>query len=75
MHRGRYVAVIEYDFAIDESAPNVRPIEHIRNMFTTGIVERGIKEVLCDDIFDPSIGTCKVTQTYFDMYAVPSEEV
>lgn len=74
MYKGRYVAVIEYDFAIDESAPNVRPIEQIKDMFTTGIVERGIKEVLFDDIFDPSIGDCKVTQTYFDMYSALPEE-
>lgn len=74
MYKGRYVAVIEYDFMIDESAPNVRPIEDIRDMFKNGIVKRGIEEVLCDDIFDPSIGNCKVTETFFGMCEVPKEE-
>lgn len=74
MYKGRYVAVIEYDFAIDDADPNVRPIEHIREAFVSGVVDRGIEEVLCDDIFDPSIGKCKVTQTLFDMYEAPKEE-
>lgn len=74
MYNGRYVAVIEYDFMIDESAPDVRPIEDIRDIFKNGIVKRGIEEVLCDDIFDLSIGNCKVTETFFDMHEVPKED-
>ena len=74
MHKGRYVALVEYDFMIDESDPNVRPIEYIRDMFKNGTVEGGIAEVLNDDIFDPSIGSFKVTQTFFDMYEVAKEE-
>lgn len=74
MHKGRYVALVEYDFMIDESDPNVRPIEYIRDMLRNGTIETGIANVLCDEVFDTSCGSCKVTQTFFDMYEVAKEE-
>lgn len=74
MYKGRYVALVEYDFKFDESAPNVRPIEPIWDMFNSGTIETGIANLLCDEVFDTSIGNCKVTQTFFDLYKVPKEE-
>lgn len=74
MYKGRYVALVEYDFKIDESAPNVRPIEHIREMFKSGMIETELANLLCDEVFDPSIGNCNVTQTFFDMYEVANDD-
>lgn len=74
MHKGRYVALVEYDFMIDESDPNVRPIEYIRDMLRNGTIETGIANVLCDEVFDTSMGNCKVTQTFSDIYEVAKEE-
>jgi len=74
MYKGRYVALVEYDFKIDESDPNVRPIEHIRDMFKSGMMETELANLLCDEVFDPSIGNCKVTQTFFDMYEVMNDD-
>ena len=74
MYKGRYVALVEYDWTFDDSAPNARPIEHIMDMFKSGMVETELANLLCDEVFDPSIGNCKVTQTFFDMYEVANDE-
>lgn len=75
MYKGRYVAVVEYDFTFDETLPHARPVEHVRGFFRSGEVEKAIKDMLCIDVFDPDMGECEVTQTYFDMHEVPPEEV
>lgn len=74
MYKGRYVALVEYDFNFDESAPNVRPVEYIRDMFKSGMFETEIANVICDEVFDPSIGNCKVTKMFFDMCEVANDE-
>lgn len=74
MHNGRYVAVIEYDFAWNEKAPNARPVEHVQGFFRSGEIEKEIRRMLCTEIFDPEMGNCEVTQTFFDMREVPKED-
>lgn len=74
MYKGRYVALVEYDFTFDDSAPNARPIEEIHKMFRDGNVEKELTQLLCDEAFDPRMGDCKVTQMYFTLYEQPKEE-
>ena len=73
MYKGRYVALVEYDFKIDESDPNVRPIEQIQEMFRCGMFEKELADLMNEEVFDPNIGDCKVTQTFFDMHVMPEE--
>ena len=72
--KGRYVAQIEYDFVFDDSAPNARPVAEISNMFRSGEVELSLNKLLVEEVFDPSIGECDVTQLYFDMHEPPEED-
>ena len=71
MYKGRYVAVIEYDWTFDNNAPNARPVEQVREMFRSGDFETELCKILCDEVFDARMGNCKVTQTLFDMYEQP----
>lgn len=66
--------MVEYDFEIDESAPNVRPIEEIHKMFRNGNVEKELTQLLRDEAFDPRMGDCEVTQMYFTLYEAPKED-
>lgn len=74
MYKGRYVSLVEYDFTFDDSAPNARPIEEIHKMFRNGNFEKELTQLLCDEVFDPQMGDCKVTQMYFTLYEAPKEE-
>lgn len=73
MYKGRYVAVIEYDFAFDESLPHAKRVENISDFFRSGEIEKEIENELHLVIFPPENGECKVTQAYFDVYEVPKE--
>ena len=72
-HKGRYVAVVEYDFIFDDSLPNARPIGAVKEMFKSGAVEDELYSLLCAEAFDPEMGELKVTQTYFDMYELQED--
>lgn len=71
MYKGRYVAVIEYDFVFNNHDPDARPIEQIQEQFRSGVVETGLTDLLRNEAFDADIGKWKVTQTLFDMYELP----
>ena len=73
LYKGRYVALVEYDFTFDAEAPNARPIEDIYNTFRSGDVETELAQLLCDEAFDTRMGNCKVTQQYFTLYEAPKE--
>ena len=73
MYKGRYVAVIEYDFLFDETLPHARPVEQVQEFFRSGVAEQEILYLMNTDVLPPEMGECKVTQTYFDMYEVPEE--
>lgn len=71
MIKGKYVAVVEIDFAIDENDPTIKPFDKIRD------------EVRCD--FTPAIqgmlggelegvGKVTVNQMYADLYQVQAAE-
>lgn len=72
--KGRYVVQIEYDFVFDDTVPNTRTVNEIRNMFTSGEAEIGITNIMNEEVFDPSFGKCSVTQMYFDMHELPEED-
>lgn len=71
MYKGRYVAIIEYDFVFDNHAPNALPVDQVRETFRCGAVEKGLAKLLRDEAFDLDVGNWKVTQTLFDMYEQP----
>lgn len=73
MYKGRYVAVIEYDFVFDPSQPNAMSAEIVQDFFRSGVVEQGIICQTSAGVFPKDMGACKVTQTYFDMFEVPEE--
>ena len=71
MYKGRYVAMIEYDFTFDNNAPKAKPVEQVREMFRSGEIETYVRKLLYEEVLDAQLGNCKVTQTLFDMHELP----
>lgn len=67
MIKGRYVALVELDFHIDESLYS-QPFEDMKNDITNGNLTEMIKELLEIEIDD--LADINVTQQYADMYKV-----
>ena len=65
MIKGKFVATIEIDIALDENTPNLLPFEKLKVAVHYDI-EDAVKDMLCEEFGD--IGTVKVTKTFADLY-------
>ena len=65
MIKGKFVATIEIDIAVDESTPNLLPFEKLKKAVHNGM-EVAVKDMLCEEFGD--IATVKVTKTFADLY-------
>ena len=65
MIKGKFVATIEIDIAVDENTPNWLPSEELKEAVHNEI-EIAVKDMLCDEFGD--IATVKVTKTFADLY-------
>ena len=65
MIKGKFVATIEIDIAVDENTPNLLPFEKLKKAVHNNTVV-AIKDMLCEQFGD--IATVKVTKTFADLY-------
>ena len=65
MIKGKFVATIEIDIAVDENTPNLLPFEKLKEAVHNEM-EIAVKDMLCEEFGD--IGTVKVTKTFADLY-------
>ena len=65
MIKGKFVATIEIDIAIDENTANLLPFEKLKTAVHNDM-ETAIKDMLCEEFGD--IATVKVTKTFADLY-------
>ena len=65
MIKGKFVATIEIDIAIDENTPNLLPFEKMKEAVHNKM-EVAVKDMLCEEFGD--IATVKVTKTFADLY-------
>ncbi len=71
MIKGRYVALVEVDFSLDDHKEGIRPFEDIRNDFVNGYVTEELAKELKELFYDDKgLTTIKVTQQYADLYKV-----
>ena len=65
MIKGKFVAMIEIDIAVDENTPNLLPFEKLKEAVHNDM-ETAIKNMMCEEFGD--IATVKVTKTFADLY-------
>ena len=65
MIKGKFVATIEIDIAIDENTPNLLPFEELKEAVHNEM-EIAVNDMLCDEFGD--VATVKVTKTCADLY-------
>ena len=65
MIKGKFVATIEIDIAVDENTPNLLPFEKLKDAVHNDM-ETAVKDMLCEEFGD--IATVKVTKTFADLY-------
>ena len=65
MIKGKFVATIEIDIAIDENTPNLLPFERLQEAVRNDM-ETAVKDMLCEEFGD--IAAVKVTKTFADLY-------
>ena len=65
MIKGKFVATVEIDIAIDENTSNLLPFEKLKKAVHND-TEVAIKDMLCEEFGD--IATVKVTKTFADLY-------
>ena len=65
MIKGKFVATIEIDIAVDENNPNFLPFEKLKGAVHNDM-ETAVKDLLCEEFGD--IATVKVTKTFADLY-------
>ena len=65
MIKGKFVATIEIDIAIDENTPNLLPFEKLKESVNNEM-ETAVNDMLCDEFGD--VATVKVTKTFADLY-------
>ena len=67
MIKGKFVATIEIDIAIDENTQNLLPFEELKEAVHNEM-EVAVKEMLHDEFGD--IATVNVTKMFADLYQV-----
>ena len=65
MIKGKFVATIEIDIAIDENTQNLLPFEELKEAVHNEM-EIAVKDMLCDEFGD--VATVKVTKSFADLY-------
>ena len=65
MIKGKFVATIEIDIAVDENTPNLLPFEKLKEAVHNEM-EAAVKDMLCEEFGD--IATVKVTKTFADLH-------
>ena len=63
--KGKFVATIEIDIAVDENTQNLLPFEKLKEAVHNEM-EIAVKEMLCEEFGD--VATVKVTRTFADLY-------
>ena len=67
MIKGKFVATIEIDIAVDENTSNLLPFEKLKGVVQNDM-EIALKDMLCDEFRD--VATVKVTKSFADLYQV-----
>ena len=65
MIKGKFVATIEIDIAVDENTSGLLPFEKMKENVQNDM-ETVVKDMLCDEFGD--IATVKVTKSFADLY-------
>ena len=65
MIKGKFVATIEIDIAVDENMPGLLPFEELKEAVHDDM-EAAVKDMLCDEFGD--VATVKVTKSFADLY-------
>ena len=65
MIKGKFVATIEIDIAIDENTQNLLPFEELKEAVHNEM-EAAVKDMLYEEFGD--IATVKVTKNFADLY-------
>ncbi len=65
MIKGKFVATIEINIAVDENTPGLLPFEELKEAVNNEM-EIAVKDMLCDEFGD--VATVKVTKTFADLY-------
>ena len=65
MIKGKFVATIELDIAVDENTPGLLPFEELKEAVNNEM-EIAVKDMMCDEFGD--VATVKVTKTFADLY-------
>ena len=65
MIKGKFVATIEIDIAVDENTPNLLPFEKLKDAVHNDM-GTAIKDMLYEEFGE--IATVKVTKTFADLY-------
>lgn len=67
MIKGKFVATIEIDIAVDENTPGLLPFEELKEAVNNEM-EIAIKDMMCDEF--EGVATVKVTKSFADLYQV-----
>lgn len=65
MIKGKFVATVEIDIAVDENTLGLLPFERLQEAVRNDM-EVAVKDMLCEEFGD--IATVKVTKTFADLY-------
>lgn len=65
MIKGKFVATIEIDIAVDDNTPGLLPFEELKEAVHNEM-EIAVKDMLCDEFGD--VATVKVTKSFADLY-------
>lgn len=75
MIKGRYVALVEIDFTIEDKSKIKRPISDIRDDMLHGGMSRDLHETIMDAFFYGDFpGIVTVTQQYADLVEVNADD-
>ena len=70
MIKGKFVATIEIDIAVDENTPGLLTFEELKEAVHNEM-EIAVKDMLCDEFGD--VATVKVTKSFADLYRTEDE--
>ena len=65
MIKGKFIATVEIDIAVDENTPNLLPFEKLKGAVHNDM-EVAVKDMLCEEFGD--IATVKITKTFADLH-------
>ena len=71
MIKGKFVATVEIDIAIDENTPNLLPFEKLKEAVHNDVAVAA-KDMLDEEFGD--IATVKVTKTFADLYKTEEDK-